>query len=52
MITRIPLARKASRVKVARRWRIPWRFLTTLFGLLTAFCALLRVILELWACAG
>ena len=44
--------RHASSAKALRRWRIPWRFLTRFFGLLAAFFALLRVILELWAQAS
>jgi hypothetical protein len=34
------------------RRRIPWAFLTKLFGFLAALLGLLRVMLELWAQAG
>lgn len=50
-LQRVFPARLASCVEVTRRWRIPWRFLTKLFGLLAALFGLLRVILELWAMA-
>jgi hypothetical protein len=45
----VPSARQAGGGDSAR---IPWRFLTKLFGFLAAFFGLVRVILELMAQAG
>ena len=41
-------ARQAGGGDSPRRPRIPWRFLTRLFGFLAAFFGLVKVTLELW----
>jgi hypothetical protein len=47
-LQQVPHARQAGGGDTPRRWRIPWRTLTKLFGFLAAFFGLLRVIIELW----
>lgn len=46
------IARQPGPGDSPRRWRIPWRFLTKLFGFLAALFGLIRVALELWSQAG
>lgn len=52
MVSRGSSTRQAGYGDSPRRWRIPWRLLTKLFGFLGALFGLLRVLIELWAQAG